>query len=99
MPNAVLPIRIAHPTRPGLDHINDAYFELLKRCDYTALYIDNSPFDHDTGNVAQFFKDFHVISLYDIAYFFERNRMQDYINHVCMRAQSYGLRVILQCYE
>ena len=96
---AVLPIRIAHPSRPGLDHIDDVYFALLKRCGYTALYLDNSPFDHETGSVAQFFKDFHLISLYDIACSFERARMQDYINQVCVRAQSHGIKVYLQCHE
>lgn len=94
-----LPIRIAHPFRPEPEYLNDAYLDMLVRAGYEALYLDNSPFDHHTGNVAQFFKDFHLISLYDIAYSYERERMRDYIHQVCLRAQGHGLRVYLQCHE
>ncbi len=98
-PSRPLPIRIAHPPRPELASLDDAYLALLQRCGYTAIYLDNSPFDHATGNVAQFYKDFHLISLYDLAYSFERERMRDYVGTVCARAAGHGLRVYLQCHE
>lgn len=94
-----LPIRIAHPFRPEPAYLTDEYFALLARCGYEAIYLDNSPFDHHTGNVAQFFKDFHLISLYDIAYSYERERMREYIHLVSLRAKSHGLRTYLQCHE
>ena len=96
---SLLPIRIAHPFRPEPAYLTDDYLAMLARCGYTALYLDNSPFDHATGNVAQFFRDFHLISLYDIAYSYERERMRDYLHLVSVRAQSHGLRTYLQCHE
>src|SRR5689334_9637809 len=39
-----LPIRVAHPSRPSIDFLDDRYFELLKRCGYEGRYLQHSPF-------------------------------------------------------
>ena len=94
-----LPIRIAHPVHPELRFFTDEYFALLRRCGYEALYLDNSPFDHETGNVAQFFHDFHLLSLYDLAYSADRERLRDHVHEVSRRAHRHGLKVYLISHE
>ena len=94
-----LPIRIAHPPKPQLEHLDDAYFELLVKCGCQGLYLQDSPFDAVTGNHGAFKKQFHLIYLYDIAYGPERQRYRDYINEVCRRAARHGLETHLCCWE
>ena len=58
-----MPIRVAHPSHPGLDYLDDAYFALLRRCGYEGLYLQDSPFDSFTGNAGPFKASYHLISL------------------------------------
>src|SRR5205823_3070093 len=94
-----LPIRVAHPSRPQLDALDDEYFALLKRCEYEGLYLQDSPFDSLTGNHGAFKKLFHLVYLYDIAFGPERKRYRDYINEVCRRAARHNLGTYLCCWE
>ena len=94
-----LPIRIAHPPKPQLEHLDDAYFEFLVKCGCQGLYLQDSPFDKITGNHGAFKKQFHLIYLYDIAYGPERQAYVDYINEVCRRAARHGLETHLCCWE
>ena len=97
--NIPLPVRVAHPPRPQLEHLTDAYFEFLVRCGYEGLYLQDSPFDTATGNHGAFKRVFHLIYLYDIARGADRARYVDYINEVCLRASRHGLRTYLCCWE
>ncbi len=94
-----LPVRVAHPRAPGLDGFDDAYFDLLVRCGYEGLYLQDSPFDHLSGNHGPFRRTFHLISLYDLARGPEQARYQDYVHEVARRAARHGLRVYLACWE
>lgn len=99
MSTVPLPIRIAHPPKPQLEHLSDAYFELLVKCGCQGLYLQDSPFDSNTGNHGAFKKQFHLIYLYDLARSPERQRYVDYINEVCRRAVKHGLSTHLCCWE
>lgn len=94
-----LPIRVAHPARPQLDHLDDAYFEFLAACGYEGLYLQDSPFDSLTGNHGAFKKCFHLIYLYDIARGPRRQEYVDYIAEVCRRAARHGLKTHLCLWE
>jgi hypothetical protein len=94
-----LPIRIAHPPRPQLEHLSDDYFRFIRSCGYQGLYLQDSPFDGDTGNHGPFKRLFHLIYLYDLARGRERQRYVDYINEVCRRAARHGLEIHLNCWE
>jgi len=98
-PSIPLPIRVAHPPRPQLEHLNDDYFALLKRCGYEALYLQDSPFDSFTGNHGPFRKMFHLISLYDLSNSPEREKYRDYIREACRRTARHDLKTYLCCWE
>jgi hypothetical protein len=97
--NPRLPIRVAHPPRPQLQHLDDAYFAFLAECGYEGLYLQDSPFDGLTGNHGAFKKTFHLIYLYELARGPERQRYVDYVNEVCRRAARHGLKTHLCCWE
>ena len=99
MMSTPLPIRIAHPPKPQLEFLDDAYFSHLVKCGCQGIYLQDSPFDSFTGNHGPFRKKFHLIYLYDIARGPEQSRYVGYINEVCRRAARWGLETHLCCWE
>jgi hypothetical protein len=100
MPSQPLPIRIAQSRHASLNAFNDTYFQFLKRQGCTGIYLQNSPFDPTrSGHNGQFFRPFHLISLFDISRSHRRAEYQDYINEICKRARNHGLEVWLDCWE
>jgi hypothetical protein len=95
-----LPIRIAQCRYNEIDAFDSAYFTFLQKVGCNAIYLQNSPFDPmRTGNVGQFFRHFHLISLFDISRSHRREEYQDYINEICRRARHHDIDVWLDCWE
>ena len=70
-------VRLVQPIR-FIDEL--VYFQLLVRCGYEGLYLQDSPFDSHTGNHGAFKKMFHLIYLYEIAFGLERQRYRERLN-------------------
>ncbi|MEY2907149.1 MAG: hypothetical protein RLZZ408_1620 [Verrucomicrobiota bacterium] len=82
------------------DIITPAWFDWLKEIGYTGVYLENDPFQPPrSGNASQFGTLCRLISLYDLAWGDQRQRLRDWIALACQLAHERGMKVYLSLWE
>jgi hypothetical protein len=82
------------------DILSPAWFDWLKSIGYTGVYLENDPFKPvRSGNASQFGTLYRLISLYDLAWGDQRQRLRDWIALACQLAHERGMKVYLALWE
>jgi hypothetical protein len=82
------------------DILSPAWFDWLKDIGYTGVYLENDPFKPvRSGNASQFPTLYRLISLYDLAWGDQRNRLTDWIGRACELAHEREMRIYLALWE
>jgi hypothetical protein len=82
------------------DILSPAWFDWLKEIGYTGVYLENDPFRPPrSGNASQFGTLYRLISLYDLAWGDQRQRLRDWIALGCQLAHERGMKLYLSLCE
>src|SRR4051794_31834523 len=94
------PLKIAYLPEQRPDVVTPQWLDWLVSLGYTGVYLEFDPFAPiRSGDVSQFQTLYRLISLYDLAWGAERQRLREWIAWVTEMSHARGLKVYLALWE